>query len=86
MTLIGGQLTAIIVLLILQKFFLSPEDLKAWGWRIPFVIGALLAVFVLIMRRDLPETQAFKTQEKTRSPAPCASFSPIRAKCFSWSV
>jgi MFS transporter, MHS family, alpha-ketoglutarate permease len=66
-TLIGGQLTAIIVLLILQKFILSPEDLKAWGWRIPFVIGALLAIFVLIMRRDLPETKAFETQEKTRS-------------------
>ena len=39
-TLIGGQLTAIIVLLLLQKVFLTPEELKAWGWRIPFVIGA----------------------------------------------
>src|ERR1700737_2110102 len=44
-TLIGGQLTAIIVLLLLQKVFLTPEELKAWGWRIPFVIGAGLAVF-----------------------------------------
>ena len=34
-TLIGGQLTAIIVLLLLQKVFLTPEELKDWGWRIP---------------------------------------------------
>jgi MHS family alpha-ketoglutarate permease-like MFS transporter len=58
-TLIGGQLTAIIVLLLLQRVFLSPEALKAWGWRIPFVIGALLAIFTAIMRRNLPETEIF---------------------------
>ena len=35
-TLIGGQLLAIVVLLLLQQVFLTPEQLKAWGWRIPF--------------------------------------------------
>src|SRR5205085_1533693 len=58
-TLIGGQLTAIIVLLLLQKVFLTPEELKQWGWRIPFVIGALLAIFAAVMRRKLHETDAF---------------------------
>jgi MFS transporter, MHS family, alpha-ketoglutarate permease len=58
-TLIGGQLCAILVLLILQQFFLTPEQLKAWGWRIPFVIGALLAVIALLMRRNLLETDEF---------------------------
>jgi MHS family alpha-ketoglutarate permease-like MFS transporter len=42
-TLIGGQLTAIIVLLLLQNVFLTmSRSSKDWGWRIPFVIGALL--------------------------------------------
>jgi MHS family alpha-ketoglutarate permease-like MFS transporter len=59
-TLIGGQLTAIIVLLLLQKVFLSEAELRAWGWRIPFVIGAGLALFTLVMRRNLDETDAFK--------------------------
>jgi len=58
-TLIGGQLCAIIVLLILQQFVLTPDQLKAWGWRIPFAIGALLAVIALLMRRNLHETNAF---------------------------
>src|SRR6202051_2205519 len=58
-TLIGGQLTAIIVLLLLQKVFLTPDQLKAWGWRIPFVIGAGLALIALVMRRNLHETDDF---------------------------
>jgi len=58
-TLIGGQLCAIVVLLVLQRIFLTPAELRAWGWRIPFVIGALLAVTALAMRRNLHETDDF---------------------------
>src|SRR3954469_4798072 len=67
-TLIGGQLTAIIVLLLLQKVFLTPEELKDWGWRIPFVIGALLAIFAAVMRRNLHETEAFVEAKKIAKP------------------
>ncbi len=49
------------MLLILQNVLLTPEQLRAFGWRIPFVIGAGLALFALWMRRDLEETEAFKT-------------------------
>jgi MFS transporter, MHS family, alpha-ketoglutarate permease len=63
-TLIGGQLCALIVLLLLQKVFLTNEEIRAWGWRIPFFIGALLAVIALIMRRNLPETAAFEAAQK----------------------
>jgi MHS family alpha-ketoglutarate permease-like MFS transporter len=59
-TLIGGQITALLVLLVLQKVFLTNDEIRAWGWRIPFVIGALLAVVALIMRRNLHETEAFE--------------------------
>jgi MFS transporter, MHS family, alpha-ketoglutarate permease len=67
-TLIGGQLTAIIVLLLLQNLFLTPEELKSWGWRIPFVIGALLAIFAAVMRRTLQETEAFVEAKKAVNP------------------
>jgi MFS transporter, MHS family, alpha-ketoglutarate permease len=67
-TLIGGQLTAIIVLLLLQKVFLTPDELKAWGWRIPFVIGAMLAIFAAVMRRSLQETEAFVEAKKAVKP------------------
>jgi len=58
-TLIGGQLCAILVLLLLQRVFLTEAQLRAWGWRIPFLIGALLAVIALVMRRNLHETDDF---------------------------
>lgn len=58
-TLIGGQLCAIVVLLVLQQLLLTPVQLKAWGWRIPFVIGALLALVALAMRRNMHETDDF---------------------------
>ncbi len=67
-TLIGGQLTAIIVLLLLQKVFLTTQELKDWGWRIPFVIGALLAIFAAVMRRDLHETEQFLEARKLAKP------------------
>jgi MHS family alpha-ketoglutarate permease-like MFS transporter len=63
-TLIGGQLCAILVLLLLQQVFLTPDQLKAWGWRIPFVIGALLAIVALVMRRNLHETDDFLAAKK----------------------
>ncbi len=58
-TLIGGQLLAMLVLLVLQKLLLTPEQLEAWGWRIPFAIGAGLAIVVYFMRRDMEESDAF---------------------------
>jgi MFS transporter, MHS family, alpha-ketoglutarate permease len=67
-TLIGGQLTAIIVLLLLQKVFLTPAELSAWGWRIPFAIGAGLAIFAAVMRRGLHETEAFVEAKKAVKP------------------
>src|SRR5258707_3731619 len=68
-TLIGGQLTAIILLLLLQKAFLTPQELKDWGLRIPFVIGAGLAIFAAVMRRKLHQTEAFIDAQKTVKPS-----------------
>ncbi|MGH6651897.1 MAG: MFS transporter [Sphingopyxis sp.] len=65
MTLIGGQLCAIFVAVVLQGF-LTEEQLTAWGWRIPFVIGALLALGVYILRRNLAETPSFQNQAVDR--------------------
>lgn len=65
-TLIGGQLIALGVQLVLQKVFLTPDQLHAWGWRIPFVIGALLSLFALIIRRHMEETIAVKKGDEKR--------------------
>ena len=54
-TLIGGQLLALLVLAVLQML-LTTEELKDWGWRIPFVIGAMAAIVAMYLRRSLAET------------------------------
>lgn len=66
-TLIGGQLTAMLVLIVLQKLVLTEDQLEAWGWRIPFAIGALLAVVAYRMRRDMHETEAFVRETRRNS-------------------
>lgn len=58
-TLVGGQLLAL-ALLVLMQAVLDDAALHAWGWRVPFVIGALCAVLVFWLRRGLVETEAFK--------------------------
>lgn len=59
-TLIMGQLLALAVLMVLQFLVLDAHELEAWGWRIPFVIGAVAALAALYLRRNLVETEAFK--------------------------
>jgi MFS transporter, MHS family, alpha-ketoglutarate permease len=54
-TLIGGQLVALLVLVVLQQF-LNEAELKSYGWRIPFFIGALTALVSLYLRSTLHET------------------------------
>jgi MHS family alpha-ketoglutarate permease-like MFS transporter len=62
-TLIAGQLVALGVLIVLQQT-LSPEQLGDWGWRIPFFVGAALAVVVFWIRSRIEETPAFASVVK----------------------
>ncbi|PST82253.1 alpha-ketoglutarate transporter [Pedobacter yulinensis] len=59
-TLIGGQLIALGIQLLLQKMILSETQLQEWGWRIPFFIGAVLSLVALRLRSLLDETRAFQ--------------------------
>lgn len=61
-TLIGGQLLAVLVIVILQNA-LSEAEIMNWGWRIPFVIGALTSIVALKLRSTLKET----TTDQSRS-------------------
>ncbi|MHA4844380.1 MFS transporter [Flavitalea antarctica] len=62
-TLIGGQLLAVGLQLLLQRIFLTDEQLHEWGWRIPFIIGAVLSLIALYLRQNLHETAAFVSQQ-----------------------
>ena len=61
-TLIGGQLLAVLLIVILEAV-LSDAELRAWGWRIPFVVGAAAAVVAMLLRRTLHETQSTEAMQ-----------------------
>lgn len=66
-TLIAGQLTALALLLVLQAV-LTEAQLDAWGWRIPFAVGGLLAIVALWIRRRLSETESFENAREAGAP------------------
>ena len=68
LTLMGGQLLALIVQLTLQQFVTSAE-MTAWGWRIPFVLGAGAALGALFLRQHMSETADFEQENAEGSGA-----------------
>lgn len=42
---------------------LSPEDLASWGWRLPFMMGIVLAFVGVWLRRNVDETPAYRRAE-----------------------
>jgi len=74
-TLIGGQLLAVLVVIILQSI-LSDAEIKDWGWRIPFIIGAMTSVIALKLRSTLKET----TTEKSRAHKDAGSLKALVTK------
>lgn len=62
-TLIGGQLLASLVIVILE-LFLSEGEMRAWGWRVPFFLGAAAAVVAFYLRRSLTETSSEATRSR----------------------
>lgn len=65
-TLIGGQLLALAVVVLLQSV-MPDSELQAWGWRIAFGVGALLAFGVYFLRARLTETESFVKQGADRA-------------------
>ncbi|MGF6781785.1 MFS transporter [Paraburkholderia sp. GAS334] len=73
----AGQILAAAVFLPLAHYM--PEDaFNAWGWRIPFLLSAVVLIAGYIIRREVKETPAFATEGAApRSPI-------VEAFRFNW--
>ncbi|MFK3588008.1 MFS transporter [Lactobacillus sp. 23-2] len=67
-TLIAGQLFSLLVQIILQQI-LTDDQLYAFGWRIPFIIGALGAIAVLWLRLSMDESAQFVAKNRQNKQA-----------------
>src|SRR3990167_1364403 len=61
-TMVMGQLIALGLLALLQTTMDKP-DLESWGWRIPFFIGAAMAVVVFWIRARMDESQSYENSK-----------------------
>jgi MHS family proline/betaine transporter-like MFS transporter len=78
--LLGSGVTALL------SSVLTPDQLEAWGWRVPFLLGGVLAPVGIYMRRNIEETPAFRRVREEPQPTP--SVSPLRlgARAFGFTV
>ena len=56
---------------------LDAQAMKDWGWRIPFLIGGVLAVIALLLRLKLEETPEFEAADRASEPLTAAGVSII---------
>ncbi|WP_328310480.1 MFS transporter [Actinomycetospora sp. NBC_00405] len=61
----AGSLSALVVFLVTTLAF-GREGFAAWGWRIPFLLSALLVVVALVIRLRLTESPEFRATQRTQ--------------------
>jgi MHS family alpha-ketoglutarate permease-like MFS transporter len=76
-TLVGGQLLALGLQIILQNVLTEPQ-MNSWGWRIAFVVGAVAAVAVMFLRRSMDESESYE-REKAESGTQAGDRGTLRA-------
>ncbi|MEU1372827.1 MFS transporter [Streptomyces triculaminicus] len=74
----AGQILGLGIQIILQRTLTSGE-LHSWGWRIPFVVGALGAAVIFYLRRNMLETEAYEEETDEESDDQASERGTIRA-------
>jgi MHS family alpha-ketoglutarate permease-like MFS transporter len=58
-----GQLLALLTMIVLQRL-LSDSAMSEWGWRVPFVLGAIIGLTVFYLRRRMQESDDFLVHQR----------------------
>lgn len=64
-TVLPGAIAALFLLVL--RLSMSEQDFATYGWRIPFLVGGVLALVGFYVRNKLDETPAFREVERTDS-------------------
>ncbi len=77
----GSQQVAVIFTALLGvalSSLMRPEQMSAWGWRVPLLIGCTIVPLLFLLRRSLQETEAFLARPR---PSPSAI---VRSMLANW--
>ncbi|MET1154710.1 MFS transporter [Arthrobacter sp.] len=77
-SIILGQLAALLVMIVLQQL-LSPEQMSEWGWRVPFIVGAVAGLGVMILRRGMDESEHYLIEKAGRESSTAKPTGSLRA-------
>jgi MHS family proline/betaine transporter-like MFS transporter len=88
MSVVAGLLLGSAVAALFNTLF-TPEQMDAWGWRVPFLLGGILGPVGMWMRRSIDETPAYVKAKATPAPPPAATAeSPwvMAARAFGFTI
>jgi MFS transporter, MHS family, proline/betaine transporter len=81
----GGSLLGSATAAVLTSF-LSSAAMLDWGWRVPFLLGAILLVVGIYMRQNVQETPSFKASREARTSEPAQSGVQLGALAFGFTI
>jgi MFS family permease len=65
----GYALATLLATGVFQLLILMPDaQFRAWGWRVPFLLGALVLAIGYVLRRGIHETPAFEAARRSEQP------------------
>jgi MHS family proline/betaine transporter-like MFS transporter len=79
-TLLGSGIAAI------MTSSLSSAAMLDWGWRVPFLLGALLLVVGAYMRQNVDETPSYEASREAVARQPAAAGFPFGARAFGFTI
>src|SRR5262249_47057808 len=81
----GGSLLGSAIAAILTSL-LSPSAMLDWGWRVPFILGAILLIVGIYLRQNVGETPAYEASRQAAAPEAVISGAPLGALAFGFTI
>jgi MHS family proline/betaine transporter-like MFS transporter len=86
MSVVAGLLLGSGIAALMNTIF-TPDQMDAWGWRVPFLLGGILGPIGLWMRRTIDETPAYAQARAVPAPtAPTESGLVMAARAFGFTI
>ncbi len=86
MSVVAGLLLGSGIAALMNTIF-TPDQMDAWGWRVPFLLGGILGPVGLWMRRTIDETPAYAKARAVPAPtAPTESGLVMAARAFGFTI